>query len=161
MGWGVEQGAQAEQGIHHDQDFTEERSDNFHCAVGRRKNAGGEDCSSGDKEDAKTNRGQSMRNVRRRMELSRKKKNVANHDLDIVVEEGCRLAKTSKGRKLLRSQDVPREKVQDRSSPMVIVGSDVEALYPSLEDIKVAEICYNAVMKTKIKFDNIDYLEAT
>ena len=37
-----------------------------------------------------------------------------------------------------------------------MIGSDVEALYPSLEAVEVAEIVYNAVMETKLKFENID-----
>ena len=42
---------------------------------------------------------------------------------------------------------------------MLVIGSDVEALYPSLEDRQVAEICFRAVMETKIKFENVDYEE--
>ena len=36
----------------------------------------------------------------------------------------------------------------------------MEALYPSLEALEVAEIVYNAVMDTKVKFNNIDWMEA-
>ena len=39
---------------------------------------------------------------------------------------------------------------------MVIVGADVEALYMSLTDLEVALICYDAVMKSKIRFKNVD-----
>ena len=60
----------------------------------------------------------------------------------------------------LRSQDVGNKHVQDYGSKMVIVGSDVEALYPSLEAFEVAEIVYQAVLESKVKFDNIDWLEA-
>ena len=38
----------------------------------------------------------------------------------------------------LRSHDVGNKHVQDYGSKMVIVGSDVEALYPSLEALEVA-----------------------
>ena len=38
----------------------------------------------------------------------------------------------------LRSQEVENKYVQDVGSKLVIVGSDVEALYPSLEAIEVA-----------------------
>ena len=43
----------------------------------------------------------------------------------------------------------------------MIVGADVEALYPSLSDVDVALICFQAVMDTKIKFDNVNYRAAT
>ena len=36
----------------------------------------------------------------------------------------------------------------------------MEALYPSLEALEVAEIVYQAVLESKVKFDNIDWLEA-
>ena len=42
---------------------------------------------------------------------------------------------------------------------MVIIGSDVEALYPSLQDVQVAEIIYKAVMESKVMFDGVDYQE--
>ena len=53
------------------------------------------------------------------------------------------------------------EDVQDFSLPMVLIGSDVTSLYPSLDANKVAELVYNAVMKSDIKWTNIDYFEAT
>ena len=43
------------------------------------------------------------------------------------------------GRRLLRSAEVNNRLVQDRSTPIHIIGSDVEALYPSLEAVQVAE----------------------
>ena len=42
---------------------------------------------------------------------------------------------------------------------MCIVGADVEALYPSLEAIEVANIVYTAIMETEVKFEGVDYLE--
>ena len=60
----------------------------------------------------------------------------------------------------IRSDQVENTYVQDKSCKIQIVGSDVEALYPSLEALEVVEIIYNAVMETKVKFDNIDWLEA-
>ena len=60
----------------------------------------------------------------------------------------------------LRSKDVENKYVQDSESKLIIVGSDVEALYPSLEAIEVAEIVYQAVLESKVKFDSIDWLEA-
>ena len=37
--------------------------------------------------------------------------------------------------------------------------ADVEALYPSLSDIEVAEIVYQAIMETDIGFEGVDYME--
>ena len=37
------------------------------------------------------------------------------------------------------------------------MGADVKALYPSLTDLEVALLCYEAVMETDIKFENINY----
>ena len=49
--------------------------------------------------------------------------------------------------------------VQDKSLPMVIVGSDVESLYPSLDADQVAEIVHDAVMRSRITFDGVQYQE--
>ena len=49
--------------------------------------------------------------------------------------------------------------VQDKGNKIQVVGSDVEALYPSLEAVEVAEIVSEAVLNTKIKFENIDWVE--
>ena len=54
---------------------------------------------------------------------------------------------------------VTNRMVQDKGNKIQVVGSDVEALYPSSEAVGVAEIVYEAVLKTKIKFENIDWLE--
>ena len=39
------------------------------------------------------------------------------------------------------------------------MGSDVESLYTSREVVEVAKIVYDAVMKTEIKFENVDWME--
>ena len=39
----------------------------------------------------------------------------------------------------------------------MIVGSDGEALYPSLSDIEVAMICFDAIMQSDIKFQMINF----
>ena len=36
---------------------------------------------------------------------------------------------------------------------------DVEALYPSLKDTKVAEIIFNAIMETKVGFEGVNHQE--
>ena len=45
--------------------------------------------------------------------------------------------------------------VQDNLE-LVVVGTDVESLYPSLTDVEVANLCYHAVMKSSINFTNIN-----
>ena len=41
-----------------------------------------------------------------------------------------------------------------------MIGTDLEALYPSLEAVKVEKIVYDAMLETKVKFDNVEWLEA-
>ena len=55
--------------------------------------------------------------------------------------------KTLKGQKLKSTWDASRMEIQDELIP-VIVGSDVKALYPSLAELDVGLICYNAVMNS-------------
>jgi hypothetical protein len=50
--------------------------------------------------------------------------------------------------------------LQDVNNPKLIVGADVESLYPSLEAQTVANIVYKAMLETEIKFKNIDFKEA-
>ena len=62
--------------------------------------------------------------------------------------------------RIISSVDALPEDLQDYSLPMVVVGSDVEALYPSLDVDRVCEMIYGAVMNSKIKWNNVDYREA-
>ena len=41
-----------------------------------------------------------------------------------------------------------------------MIGSDVQALYPSLSDVEVGIICYQAVMDSQVEFQNINYRKA-
>ena len=61
---------------------------------------------------------------------------------------------------VLRSDTVNSRWLQDRGTRVQVIGADVEALYPSLEAVEVAEIVYNAMLETKVKFDNVEWLEA-
>ena len=63
--------------------------------------------------------------------------------------------------RILDSQDALEEDLQDFSAPMVIVGSDVESLYPNLDVDQVIRRIEEEVIRTDMEFDNIDYLEAT
>jgi hypothetical protein len=42
----------------------------------------------------------------------------------------------------------------------VVIGADVEGLFPSLPDVEVAVICYNAIMSSGINFESIDFHKA-
>ena len=64
-----------------------------------------------------------------------------------------RIAQKRRGEKYLKAEKADQKLVQDKSVNQVVVGSDVEALYPSLEDTKVAEIIFQAIMETKVEFE--------
>ena len=49
---------------------------------------------------------------------------------------------------VLRSDQVNKRWLQDKGNRVQVIGADVEALYPSLEAVEVAEIVYNAMMET-------------
>ena len=55
--------------------------------------------------------------------------------------------------------EVLHEDLQDQSTPMVLIGTDVINLYPSLDIAKVVEEVSKAVMVSSIKWEEIDYLE--
>ena len=61
-----------------------------------------------------------------------------------------RIAQTRRGEQYLKAGKLDNKLVQDKSVNQVVVGSDVEALYPSLEDTKVAEIIFQAIMEIMV-----------
>ena len=63
--------------------------------------------------------------------------------------KGKRRAETYKGMKIIEATGKTLEGIQD-DSEVVIVGSDSCALYPSLTDIEVALMCFNAIMNTDV-----------
>ena len=85
------------------------------------------------------------------------------HELEVrpKSKQRTRTAKTVKGRRLLRAAEVENNLVQDKSSRLEIIGADVEALYPSLEAVQVANIVYQAVMDSNIKFKGVNYQEGS
>ena len=56
-------------------------------------------------------------------------------------------------------ENVNPEDMQDYTVPMVMVGTDVVNLYPSLVIDKVVETVRRAVLDTEMKFEEVDYLE--
>ena len=69
-------------------------------------------------------------------------------------------SKTLKGEKVIHASRLENSKVQ-KESERVIIGADVEGLYPALDDIEVANICYHAILRSSIKFNNINYQKAS
>ena len=62
--------------------------------------------------------------------------------------------------KMVSRKDVDNGLVQDRSRPMIIVGSDVVGLYPNLRSKECGEEVYQAVMDSDIKWEGIHWQEA-
>jgi hypothetical protein len=54
---------------------------------------------------------------------------------------------------ILRSDNLNNNLIQDKGNRIQVIGADVEA-------VEVAEIVYTAMMETKVKFDNVEWLEA-
>ena len=61
--------------------------------------------------------------------------------------------------RLYDGSDVLHEDLQDQSVPMVLVGTDVVNLYPSLDIDKVVEEVQEAIMGSNMVWEDIDYLE--
>ena len=99
-----------------------------------------------------------IRETRRKMTAVRRKLEFRPVENDIVVEKK-REPKTNRGRKLLEAMMVEKNLVQDTGRRMEVVGADVEALYPSLDAVQVAEIIYKAIMETDVGFIGINYAE--
>ena len=62
-------------------------------------------------------------------------------------------------KRTIRSQEARPEQIQDFEKPMVIIGSDVVALYPNLEIKRVTENVKEAIRKSGVRFEEVDYLE--
>ena len=60
----------------------------------------------------------------------------------------------------LSAESVENKYIQDKGARIQIIGSDVEALYPSLNAVEVAQIVYNCMMETGVKIKGINYQEA-
>ena len=61
--------------------------------------------------------------------------------------------------RVFTAREVLQEDVQDQTIPMVIVGTDVESLYPNLIIKKVVEEVREAVMESEMVWEEVDYLE--
>ena len=57
--------------------------------------------------------------------------------------------------------EVLQEHIQNMEEKMILVGCDVEALYPSLDLKECGKIVEEEVMRTSIQWEDLDYLEGT
>ena len=69
-------------------------------------------------------------------------------------------SKMFNGKRLLEAKDKIRQEVIQDEKDLTVTGADVEGLYPNLSDIEVAQICFEAIMNSNIKFEDIDYQKA-
>ena len=88
--------------------------------------------------------------------MSRKRMEDQEIQNAILMRKRKPTPKTWKGEKMIHARDANPNDIQD-TLELVVVGADVEALYPNLSDIEVALICYQAVMESSITFNNINY----
>jgi hypothetical protein len=87
-----------------------------------------------------------MEYLRYKMTLVRKRKKMEEKQIRARLDgKGRRKAQTYKGARIIEASEKTSEEIQDKSE-VVIIGSDVCALYPSLTDIEVALICYQAIL---------------
>ena len=63
-------------------------------------------------------------------------------------------------KRTIGSNEVNPEDLQDFQVPMVVMGSDVVALYPSMDTKGVGDVVREAVRKSDIDWRGVDYMEA-
>ena len=120
------------------------------------------------KRTRRVGRGESMKRIRdelAKMTNRRKQEGVRatteNDFGEIVVKETTRKEMANRRpNSFLSSAEVSNKCIQDSAQRMVVVGTDVEALYPSLEAVEVANIVFRAVQESDVKFDGVNYTEA-
>ena len=61
--------------------------------------------------------------------------------------------------KVWRPEEVLQEEIQDFEREMVVIGCDVESLYPNLDVEECGRIVEEEIMRTKITWEDLDYLE--
>ena len=60
-----------------------------------------------------------------------------------------------------KSTEVLEEEIQDFEAEMVIIGCDVESLYPSLDRDETSRIIGEEILRSEIVWEDLDYLEGT
>jgi hypothetical protein len=61
---------------------------------------------------------------------------------------------------MVNSKDVNQMWIQDRSKPMVIIGSDAVSLYPSMTKTESADEVAEAVLESDLVWEGVDWKEA-
>ena len=97
-----------------------------------------------------------MRMLREKLRQSRRKSEQTPISKDMDIKLVRQTARTMRGERLLASTRMENKRIQEENGK-VIIGADVEGLYPALRDLEVAAICYQAVIESDITFDSIDY----
>ena len=105
-------------------------------------------------------RGEKMRYLRERMTMVRQRKEVNEMKIRDKLDRKGRKTKTYKGAKILEAIEKTLDDIQV-DSEVVIIGSAVCALYPSLTDIEVAIICYQAILDSDVVFKNFNFRVAS
>ena len=100
-----------------------------------------------------------MNMMRGKMIKSRKRQELLEKRKQRLLNRQKR-AQMFRGKKVLEARDTIRKEVVQDEGDLVITGAGVEGLYPSLSDIEVAQICFEAIMNSGIKFENIDFQKA-
>ena len=128
------------------------------------KAPGGENCFNKQTGSESNNINEDLTNIDkikhlRRMNQMRRKRFEQRPVTEELQITSRRRADTWKGQRMLDAMGVDKHLIQDKSRRMEVCGADVEALYPSLSDIQVAEIVYQAIMETDVGFEGVDYME--
>jgi hypothetical protein len=97
---------------------------------------------------SKSKRGEKMRQMRTKMTLTRQKAETHRERNKILIK--IRKPQTYRGQAIVDSKDAKSEEIQE-DNELVVVGSDVEGLYPAIDDVEAAVLCYNALMESEIK----------
>ena len=61
---------------------------------------------------------------------------------------------------MVNSKDVNQMWIQDRSKPMVIIGSDAVSLYPSMTKTESANDVAQAALESDLVWEGVDWKEA-
>ena len=99
------------------------------------------------------NKSTSAPNVKSKVWASRLKDGIDGKEA-IKLRDNC---ENCEPRILKNENSCPPPLQMNRDDSWSIVGTDVEALFPSLADIESAKIVREAVRDSEMKFNNIDY----
>ena len=93
--------------------------------------------------------------MRGKMEKCRKRQEVLEKRQKRLMKRKM-ASKSHIGEQIIDAKDISNKSLVQDGRDLVVTGADVEGLYPSLSDIEVAIIVYEAVMNSEIRFENIN-----